>query len=559
MATNKHALLRPRAFAAGFAACAALGATAPAALADVTIYPKSDPGEISIAGTGQPEHLSFLYDPQHPNDVVISATTKLESLICEKTVFQQKDVMRCDDVERVDIDLSTNDDSLGVVGPVKYDIKWTGAPGTDKVDLSKSAGSNWIDAGPDTGADHYRLSATTMLDYAGRNASVLIDHTQLGNDGAAGGDETDEIVGAHGSSYQLTKFDDVFVGAQSPIADKVNGADGKDYLVGGGGADVLKGWNGNDTLEGTGTLEGGPDDDALLLAGDDTAPRLLVGGAGVDRLLAGGDQSGGMVVRLDGLANDGYTGGDLTANVGKDIENVDTTGNNISVPDTIIGSDADNVIVTGLGPDQVNPGKGADTVDTGDGADKVDSIDGVADSIDCGPAFFDELSADKIDARKGCDNMIKDIETLPPVEQPPVDQPPADLPPADQQPAGNPPVVHPPVVNPPQTQPVAKLTIKAKLAKQKLRTLRRTKRLPMRVNASQAVRLGIKVTARRGGKTVRLGHRSPQIAANRWTTVKVKLSKQQLRKVRKGKRIQVAFKAAAGDSRASLTRKIRLR
>jgi hypothetical protein len=550
MATNKHPLLRPRAFAAGFAACAALGATAPAASADLNLF-STDSG-VTLYGTDAPEQVELLHDPQHPTHLIVAANVAISSGQCEQEMFDGKSVRRCTDPGIAEIDLGGGADGVDVHGQVP--IKWLGGPGEDVVDVAASTGAHRIGASSDFGADEYRLSPKTTLSYEYRDTPVQIDHSKIGNDGEIGGGENDRIFVAHGARYVLTKLDDVYFGVIDAIADNVEGGKGDDYLYGGAGTNALRGGEGDDNLDGAGSLDGGSGNDAFSLSGNDAFTRTLAGGAGIDSVLAGGDQAGGMVVRLDGIANDGYTEGELTANVGKDIENVDTTGNGLSVADTIVGSGAENTIVTGGGPDTVNPGGGADSVESGDGIDKIASVDGAVDAINCGPAF-DTLSADKVDTRQSCETIELGLDSNPPVDEPPVVQPPAEQPLG-----GQPPVVQPPVVQPPATDSsAARLTVKAKVAKQKLRTLRRTKRLQVRVKVSRAARVRVKVTARRGAKTIRLGKRTPRIAANRWTTVKVKLSQKQLRKLRKGVRVKVAFKASAGDVRASLARSVRVR
>jgi hypothetical protein len=295
MNPTKHTLLRPRSLAAGLVACAALGVTAPSALADVNVV-APEAGVISIAGTGASEYLKLTYDPQHPKDLLIGANVPLSSFFCEDDVFNGGAVLRCPDVTRVKIDLSTSNDGIDVVGAVKYRIEWTGAPGDDVVDLQGSTGTNWIEAAPDTGADKYTLTPKTTLSYSGRNTSVQIDHSQPGNDGGNAGGENDAVSGGHGSTYQLTQADDVYFGAPSELSETVIGGEGDDYLFGGGGDDDLRGYGGNDTVDGTGKLDGGDGHDSLLLHGNNGKPRALTGGAGIDKVAVGGPQAGGMVV-----------------------------------------------------------------------------------------------------------------------------------------------------------------------------------------------------------------------------------------------------------------------
>jgi Ca2+-binding RTX toxin-like protein len=116
----------------------------------------------------------------------------------------------------------------------------------------------------------------------------MVDPTQ--NAGDAAGDKILNDVEA----FQLSSFDDVFVGSDNGTI--VDGGDGNDIISGGAGDDTLSGGSGNDTLRGGGgtdTLDGGAGNDTLIGNGDNdtldggTGNDTLDGGAGFDTLIGG--------------------------------------------------------------------------------------------------------------------------------------------------------------------------------------------------------------------------------------------------------------------------------
>ncbi len=116
-------------------------------------------------------------------------------------------------------------------------------------------------------------------------------------------------------------------------------------------------------------------------SGDDTyefsslGGTFIIDGAGVDKISAIGVLQDVMIDLRPGAHS--YMGSkssyitaanQLTISHGSDIENVVTGRGN----DTIIGTDLDNVILTGSGSDTIFAGGGADTIKSGTGADRID-------------------------------------------------------------------------------------------------------------------------------------------------------------------------------------------
>jgi Ca2+-binding RTX toxin-like protein len=105
-------------------------------------------------------------------------------------------------------------------------------------------------------------------------------------------------------------------------------------------------------------IDGGAGDDALLGTGGND---ILVGGTGADLLDGRGGlgdtagyqaRSGGVVVTLDRMANDGAPG------EGDNVQTENIDGG--SGPDRLIGNDAANALTGGRGRDVIDGGRGAD-------------------------------------------------------------------------------------------------------------------------------------------------------------------------------------------------------
>jgi Ca2+-binding RTX toxin-like protein len=169
---------------------------------------------------------------------------------------------------------------------------------------------------------------------------------------------------------------DTFVAVESldasPFNDQIRGSKTSVYLNGAGGDDNVRADFKTPT-----SLFGGDGDDALLDARE--ATNLLDGGPGTDTADYKYGHNAGVMVTLDGLANDGGPGeNDLVRNC----ENIQ--GSNDA--DTLVGNDGPNRIDGYYGDDVIIAGGGNDTLVGGYGHDRLDgglgndALDGGADN-----------------------------------------------------------------------------------------------------------------------------------------------------------------------------------
>ena len=181
----------------------------------------------------------------------------------------------------------------------------------------------------------------------------------------------------------------------------VLGEEGDDRLSGGAEDDVLDGGPGADVLDG-----GAGDDDLTGGAGADD----LRGGEGTDRVRFPGPLA--QRVSLDEVADDGGAG--ENDNARSDLEDV-LTG---SGDDTIAGSAAANDIAAAGGADTIDPGAGADRVRAGGGNDHVRTRDDRTDAVVCGDGD-DRLVSDPGDDAAACESVDASIPPTGPDAQRP--------------------------------------------------------------------------------------------------------------------------------------------
>jgi uncharacterized delta-60 repeat protein len=250
------------------------------------------------------------------------------------------------------------------------------------------------------------------------------DHVIVADFGDVFGDDGNDVI-EYGGTYSKANLDGgngndlIFGGAVTD--DVIHGGKGNDTLNGGGGRDALFGGDGNDFLQGAAGddfLSGESGDDTLAGgAGND----LLDGGSGADDLFGGKGKdtadyhfrSDNLVLTMDGLANDGGSGGGEHDNIRGDIENVTGGGGR----DRIVGDDLANVlrgnggndtIYGNGGNDAITPGAGRDHVYAGAGDDRILCRDGVVDSVD-GGAGADTVTRDNA---AGVVDLVLSVEEL---------------------------------------------------------------------------------------------------------------------------------------------------
>jgi Big-like domain-containing protein/hemolysin type calcium-binding protein len=202
----------------------------------------------------------------------------------------------------------------------------------------------------------------------------------------------------------------------------ITGDDGNDFVYGGTRDDDIRGGDGNDNLSGilegasggTDRLDGGPDDDTILV-GSETDE--AIGGPGSDRttvilidLTSATAAPADMSVTLDDAANDARPADG--ANVHSDVEHIGTYSTDLmengvnwqwNEPPlvdegrlTARGTDGPNSLWGGINDDDLDPLAGNDVVSAGIGNDSIRTVDGYADRVACGPGI-DTVAADTLD------------------------------------------------------------------------------------------------------------------------------------------------------------------
>jgi Ca2+-binding RTX toxin-like protein len=212
--------------------------------------------------------------------------------------------------------------------------------------------------------------------------TITIDN--VANDGEAG--ENDNVrVGVEG-----------VVGGNGP--DTITGNSGINTLQGGFGTDALHGAGGNDLLIGDVCCTGFADD--------------FDGGAGEDTVSYRDHFSAGVTVDIDGVADDGGSGGAEGDNVENTVEDLvgsdqsDTlTGNNAN--NTIAGRNGSDTLIGGAGGDTLAGNFGFDTHEGQAGKDEINSRnDGSGDIDNCGTEA-DVATADSFDTvNADCETRI---------------------------------------------------------------------------------------------------------------------------------------------------------
>jgi Ca2+-binding RTX toxin-like protein len=207
---------------------------------------------------------------------------------------------------------------------------------------------------------------------------------------------------------------DTFIGSlQTSSAMTVNGGPGNDALAAMG---TVNGDDGDDLLGGTApnsvsnfpsTMNGGVGNDTLLDGDQDTT---MNGDTGVDTAKF---FSGNNTITIDGVKNDGPSGGD---NVGLTVENVTGGPGNDNITGRTSGANAANKLAGGGGDDVLNGLDGSDKLDGGPGADTFNGGTGT-DTVDYSnraaavQALIGNGIADDGEAGEG-DNIKPDVENV---------------------------------------------------------------------------------------------------------------------------------------------------
>jgi Ca2+-binding RTX toxin-like protein len=186
------------------------------------------------------------------------------------------------------------------------------------------------------------------------------------------GDRADRVQILQPLSFPLTiegggDNDQLLMNNDRFVADDLSGQDGSDTLLGGGGADKVDGGSGTDFLDGgpgADTINAGEDGDTIAVPVDGD---VISGGPGADRIAFGPNNDR---ITLDGLANDGTPG--QGANLSGDVETIEGAEG----ADTIVGDANASTFRGGPGADTLDGRTGPDTLEGGpDGDDLRGGVD----------------------------------------------------------------------------------------------------------------------------------------------------------------------------------------
>jgi Ca2+-binding RTX toxin-like protein len=242
--------------------------------------------------------------------------------------------------------------------------------------------------------------------YSDSPVGVSVTINDVANDGAPG--ENDDV---------RTDVESV---SGSPFPDVINGSSANNSLSGLSGADTLRGLEGGDFLDGGedgDTLTAGDGNDIMRGGFGTPAADTYFGGPDIDQVVYDDRPNADpLSITIDNVADDGSTG--ENDNIRTDVENVDGGPG----PDTITGSNEDNVLQGRDGDDTIVGAGGDDTLrgDIGFGSFGDDDLNGgggddllfggLGGNDDFrGSAGFDTVSYSELSTGTGTDVTINDI------------------------------------------------------------------------------------------------------------------------------------------------------
>jgi Ca2+-binding RTX toxin-like protein len=278
--------------------------------------------------------------------------------------------------------------------------------------MSPSAGGDFVSggAGRDTVSYAERSEGLQPVG-AEQRVSVRLDGAR--NDGGLlDGGNVLTSAGGIGGADNVQPDVEVLTGTAED--DLLEGAGAAEVIVGGLGGDVLRGLGGDDRLdggEGADLLDGG--------GGEDTST-YLTPLRPVDGLTPQ-PRAEGVVVRLDGLADDG-SAADGPPGARDDVRTENVVGTNLSDvlrgdagPNDLDGGGGDDTLEGFAGADFLNGGPGLDRLSAGDGDDSLFTNDGAPDNLSCGldaDTAFVDLQDAAIPVDKGVLPLAAECESI---------------------------------------------------------------------------------------------------------------------------------------------------
>jgi serralysin len=274
----------------------------------------------------------------------------------------------------------------------------TANPGTDANDNLNGAdgndvlmglgGADSLTGGPGTDTATWQDKSASVAITLGAGPDGLVD----ADPGTIGNQSENDTAGADIENAIAGSDNDTVTGSAS--ANVLMGGEGQDTLAGLGGDDALCGDSSPFLLflappfalnctQGIGfggatsadTLNGGAGDDRLF---GHQGPDVLNGEAGID-IASYADKPAGVVVTIDGVANDGVADDDPIAGTQPENDNVST--------ENVIGTQTNDTLTGDAGPNALSGGEGTDTLNGQGGNDVLDPGNGASDIVNGGAGF----------------------------------------------------------------------------------------------------------------------------------------------------------------------------
>jgi Ca2+-binding RTX toxin-like protein len=391
----------------------ALGAFAPAALAGTVTF--SGNTLVFTGGDNLDHEVQFRFNASTGNDEIIDIQP-ITSAPGTCAYVVDPTWVSCPPHSELRVDLGSGNDFVGTAHSTMGDcfLVYTInlGDGTNDNDLNRACTDPGATATITSGSGDDTLrggsASTNVTIFAGGGADTLngmdgntVIHGGEGNDGVFGGAGNDQVYGEGGD-------------------DRLRGHEGNDLEDGGPGNDDIGFSPGvsHDSDPGADQLVGGAGSDRLRLSGHSGGMTISLDGLANDGTPGEGDNVGSDIEKIEGTSgNDFFTGSAGADNFEGDSgdDEIHGAGGN----DDLYGGGGDDRVFGDAGNDKVQGANGSDSVDGGPGTDQIygdiascsvfcsfdaDSLfarDGEADAVDCG-AGADRAEVDQLDVVAFC-------------------------------------------------------------------------------------------------------------------------------------------------------------